>query len=93
MSRYSNVVISDDNYDDEYEKICDMMNIPYGSMHNFVETLSDRFMEQDSDYGNFKEWIDSSVEPNFAIDCSSPIVNAKIAFEFSNGFMIFYKWD
>lgn len=82
MSR-KNIIITDDNFDEEFEKICEEKGYPYGCGVEFVSALPEGFTKSDD------VWTKSIIEPNIAIDCSSAIENYQIAFQFANGFMIF----
>lgn len=88
------IVITDDNYDEEWEKLCDAHGWSYGRGNEFIEELPKDFSEN-----NNKENCDDcdyakvSFEPNIAIDCASAIEHYWTAWQFKNGFMIVYDRD
>lgn len=83
MVNRENIIITDDNFDEEFERICDEKGYSYGCGVEFVESLPEGFTKSDN------ICVKVIIEPNIAIDCSSAIENYKIAFQFANGFMIF----
>lgn len=83
MINRENIIITDDNFDEEFEKICNENGYPYGCDVKFVDSLFKGFTKSDNKY------VKVIIEPNIAIDCSSAIENYQIAFRFANGFMIF----
>lgn len=92
MEDRKSITITDENYDYEFERICDEKGFSYGQSCEFVETLPEGFSKQQNDNGG-DEWVKFSVKPNIAIDCTSEIEEYWIAFEFANGFMIIYERD
>jgi len=90
--RYSNVVITDDNSDEEMEKLADQNGYKYNQFLGLYDTLSSNFTIQDNIHG-YEEWISTRVLPNHSIDCVAPIIESIIAYEFRNGFMLFGDRD
>lgn len=80
-----NIIITDDNFDEEFEKICDEKGYPYGCNVEFVDSLPVGFTKSEN------EWIKTIIKPNIAIDCNTAIEIYQIAFQFANGFMIFVE--
>lgn len=89
VMRYSNVIITDENFDEEMERLADQNNYNYSQCIGFAEKLSDDFIVQQNDNG-YEEWVCQKVYPDFSIDCVTPIIEAVVAYEFANGFMLFY---
>lgn len=89
VMRYSNVIITDENFDEEMERLADQNNYNYSQCIGFAEKLSDDFIVQQNDNG-YEEWVCQKVYPDFSIDCVAPIIEAVVAYEFANGFMLFY---
>jgi hypothetical protein len=90
--RYSDVILNDDNFDTELEKLSEIVGIHFNNYDNFVEKLDKKFKCQTHPLG-FEEWIDMRVLPNHSIDCVSPIIESGMAYEFGNGFIIFRERD
>lgn len=89
--RYSDKIITDDNYDVEMEKLADENGFGY-NQSDFVEILDRRFTKQENDQG-YEEWVKQVVKPNHSIDCASPIIESELAYEFANGFIVFGERD
>jgi hypothetical protein len=85
-SRYSNVIITDDNFDEELEKLCDVIDMPYGRYETFTEKLDDGFTKQKNEHG-FDEWIKSSIV-NRSAGISEATQTGQLAYEFGNGFVV-----
>ena len=83
-------VLTDENYDQEFERICDENGYFYGQNSEFVEKLPEGFCKQINDKG-CEEWCKTSVAPNLAIDASSAIKEYYMAYEFANGFIVIYE--
>lgn len=92
MKRYSDIYITDDNSDEEREKLCVLLGQPYsaGSFEEKNTILGDkRFEKEYSKQFDCEVLIAQVIRPNFAIDCVAPIIETTIAYEFANGFMVF----
>lgn len=89
--KYSNQIITDDNYDIEMERLADENGFGY-CQSTFVKKLSGKFNKQVNEHG-YEEWVCQTVKPNHCIDCLSPIIEADIAYEFGNGFIVFHYRD
>lgn len=96
-SNRKNIVITDENYDAEFEKICDANGYLYGTKSQFVTNLPDGFHQVNKDEDCTYDFYKSTILPNFAVDCVSAIENYCMAYEFKNGFMIIGEkssfWD
>ncbi len=92
MGRYSDIYITDDNQDEEREKLCDLLNEPYYA-GEFWETEifreDKRFKKTYSEEFDCEVWVAQVFLPDYSIDCVAPIVETAIAYEFANGFMVF----
>lgn len=92
MKRYSDLFITDDNFDENMEKLADENNFSYGQFVAFLEKLPNGFTKQDNK-NDYEEWVSVKTYPNHAIDCVAPIVESIVAYEFANGFMLFGEHD
>lgn len=86
--KYSDVVLTDDNFDDELEKLSEIVGIHFNNYDNFVESLDNKFMCQIHTLG-FEEWIICGAYPSIGSDCKQAYQREKLAYEFANGFIIF----
>ncbi len=85
--RYSNVILTDDNFDDELEKVCDFAKLDLGSYNSFVEKLPIGFKLQYND--NIEEWINNYGSfSSKSSDFQQAYQKGQLAYEFWNGFMI-----
>lgn len=91
-NKYSDLIIVDENEDENMEKLADENNFRYSQYLGFVKELPKNFEKQENRNG-YEEWIDCKVSPNHCINCVAPIVKTVIAYEFANGFMLFYERD
>ena len=88
------IVITDDNYDEEWERLCDAHNWTYGRDNKFLEELPKDFSKNtdkknDDDY----DYSKVSFEPNIALGSTSAIEHYQTAYAFKNGFMLVYDRD
>lgn len=83
---YFQVVLTDDNFDEELEKLCKYVGLPYSSYNSFAEKLDDDFSLQVNN--GVEEWIKSEVYPNKGSDFRQAYQVGQLAYEFSNGFII-----
>lgn len=65
--RYSHTFLSDDNFDEEVEKLADLVGISYTDYSCFAEKLDDTFRNQENGLG-FEEWIRSCTYPSMTDD-------------------------
>lgn len=86
------MIITDDNFDENMEKLADENGFQYNQFIKFLNELPKDFTKQDNKNG-YEEWISVKTYPNHSVDCVSPIVVSTFAFEFANGFMIFGERD
>lgn len=92
MSR-KDIIITDDNYDEEFEKICDARGCLYGIANEFFTELPAGFEKQSKEKEDDEDYCKVKIEPNIATDCSSAIENYELAYEFKNGFIIISERD
>lgn len=90
--KYSETILTDDNFDDELEKLLSTIG-NYGIEYDgFVDKLDDSFEKQENDLG-FEEWIKITKGLHMDISAmhagiSQACKEGKIAYEFGNGFII-----
>lgn len=88
--KYSNVILSDDNFDEELEKLCDSLKVPYDRYLDFVEKLDNTYSKQNNSLG-FEEWVNQKVKPHYnPMGNVYPHIYGKLAYEFANGFIVLY---
>lgn len=85
--RYSDTVLTDDNFDEEIEKLAELIGIPHTNYEGFVEKLGDSFTLQTGENTNSEEWIKSSTYPGN--DGMTAYQKGYLAYEFGNGFVVF----
>ena len=87
MRKYSNIEITDDNFDEEYEKLAELFDIR-GTFNSFVSELPFSFVKQDNN--GVEEWLSSSnLKNNFSSSINQCIHSCcMLAYEFKNGFLI-----
>lgn len=88
--KYSNLIITDDNFDENMEKLADENGFPYVSYLDFVEKLPENlnFTKQDNENG-YEEWISIKTIPNRSSRYVFYNQEQITAYEFANGFMLF----
>ncbi len=90
--KYSNVIITDDNSDNEMERLADQNGYTYNRFLEFVDSIGSGFNVQENKHG-YEEWVNQKVLPNHSINCVAPITEAVLAYEFGNGYMLFGDRD
>lgn len=85
--KYSNKILSDDNFDDEVEKLAEIIGIPHTNYDCFLEKLDNGFEVQNHDLG-FEEWINYQTIPGVGGGCLQAYQTGKLAYEFANGFIV-----
>lgn len=68
------------------------MDFSMDSLLNSSKIYQMIFIKQINKNG-YEEWISVKTYPNHSIDCASPIIICKFAYEFANGFMVFGERD
>lgn len=85
--QYSEVILTDENFDIELEKLSEIIGIHFNNYDNFIERLDDKFRCQKHPLG-FEEWITSGTYPSIGSDCSQAYQKGKLAYQFGNGFIV-----
>jgi len=85
--KYSNVILNDDNFDEEFEHLCEIVKLPYSSYENFIDKLPNHYTKQIHSNG-FDEWICCKTIPNKGSDFKQAYQVGTLAYEFKNGFII-----
>ena len=85
--KYSNKILTDDNFDEEIEKLSDIIGFHHDNFDDFVKTI-EGFEKQQHNNG-FDEFIKSKIIPNKASDFKQASQKGKAAYEFGNGFILF----
>lgn len=85
------IVITDDNYDEEWERLCDAHNWKYGRDNEFLEELPKDFSKNtDKKNDDNYDYSKVSFEPNVALGSTTAIEHYWTAYAFKNGFMLVY---
>lgn len=86
MRKYSDIDLTDDNFDEEYEKLIESFDIR-GTFNSFVKELPSSFVKQENN--GVEEWISSSnLKNDFSSSINQCIHSCMLAYEFKNGFLI-----
>ena len=87
--QYSTEILTDANFDEELEKLCDLIGRHHSSYDEFVSELPSEYKMQTHDLG-FEEWLLYSVKPgtNVKGDFTTVFQSGKLAYQFGNGFII-----
>lgn len=83
--KYSNVILTDDNFDTELEKLSEIIH--FNNYDSFVDKLDDKFKCQTHPLG-FEEWITYITYPSMGADCKQAYQKGELAYQFSNGFIV-----
>ena len=87
-NRRHNTGITDDNYDEEFEKLCDLIGQPYGVESIFIEELSDDFEYNDPCSDAECDYIRTYTSPNYPSNCLCTNMDCDLAYKFHNGYII-----
>ena len=94
--RYSDLVITDEIFDESMEKLAEETGFSHIQFLEFVKELSKGFTKQENENG-YEEWVSVKTYPNHCIDCVAATEVSVVAYEFANGFMLFGErgsmWD
>lgn len=83
---YRDVLLTDDNFDEELEKLCEFTGLDLGSYNSFVHKLDDDFSLQMNN--SKEEWIHHKTLSNKGSDFKQAIQKGQLAYEFRNGFIV-----
>ena len=94
MDSYSKVKITDDNMDNELERLCEIVGVNTRNYENTLNKLPEGFHKypcvgKDNENLGFSCWMKSKVVPNKGSDFSQAFEAGLIAFEFGNCFLVF----
>lgn len=85
--RYSNVILTDDNFDEELEKLCDFTGIPTDCYNSFVDNIEGFELQENN---KKEEWIKTYGSfPDKGSDYRQAHQRGQLAYEFGNGFIVF----
>jgi len=85
---YSEEIISDDNFDIEHEKLCDILGFSCGAECNFYNELPDGFRQQNADKETpFMTYVKAKFLPDKGSDFQQAIHAGEMAVKFGNGYM------
>ena len=87
--RYSKTVLTDENFDEEMEKLAEIIGIPFTRFNKFVKELDNSFAVR-THYLGFDEWACVRII-NQNPWTSEAYEDVYLAYEFGNGFMIFHS--
>lgn len=92
MKQYSQVIITDDNFDDEHEKLCEIIGVPHTNSFDVYDELPEGFTKQaatgrDDEPLGFAEHVKSKVVPNKGSDFSQAFQVGEVAYQFANLFI------
>jgi len=90
--KYSNVNITDDNFDEEYEKLTGLIGNLNSDEWEIYETLPKGFKEQESECEKrisrgFSEWVKSGGLGFDHTHQNQALCSGEVAFEFGNKFI------
>jgi hypothetical protein len=85
--KYSNEILTDNNFDKELETLCDTIGIHHNNYDNFVASLPDGYTKQIHTHG-FEEWVNGKTLPNKGSDFKQAYQVGQLAYEFGNGFIL-----
>jgi hypothetical protein len=85
--KYSNVNITDDNFDEEYEKLTDLIGDLNSDEWEIYDTLPKGFTGHKSKCGKFTEWVKSGGTRFDHTHQNQALCSGEVAFEFGNKFI------
>ena len=88
MKKYSDILINDDNFDEEYEKLLKYFNYnkELYTYEEFVDKLDNSFTKQNNN--GIEEWISYNISSDITHNFNQVIQSGYLAYEFGNGFLI-----
>jgi hypothetical protein len=93
LGAYSKTLLNDNNFDEELEKLCDIVGRSPRSYENTLHFLPDGFYEypfrgKDNKNLGFSVWINSKVMPNKGSDFAQAFDVGLEAFQFGDCFIL-----
>lgn len=93
LKAFSNVKLSDDNFNDECDKLCETLSLNYGAINGTVDSLPDGFLEYPATdmYGNNLEFavhINSRSSPNIGGSHLGPRISGTSAYQFGDCYVL-----
>lgn len=85
--KYSDTILTDDNFDEEIEKLASVIGIPFVNYEGFVDTLTPSVYTCQTHEKGFEEWIMCVTFPSASM--GEAYQKGFLAYEFGNGFVIF----
>ena len=90
--KYSNKIITDDNFDLEHEKLCEVIGIPHFNGVDVYDELPKGFSEQgatgrDGEELGFSEFVRGETTPNKGSDFQQAFELGEVAYQFGNLFI------
>ena len=90
--RYSNAIITDENFDLEHEKLCEIIGIPHFNETEVYDVLPLGFREQgaigaEGEELGFSEFVKGRTVPNKASDFRQAFEVGEVAYQFGNIFI------
>ena len=90
--KYSNEIITDDNFDLEHEKLCEVIGIPHFNGFEVYDELPRGFREQratgrDGEDLGFSEFVRGKIMPNKGSDFQQAFEVGEVAYQFGNMFI------
>ena len=86
--KYSNKILTDENFDEELEILSEKIGIHHNNYSGFIKNLDSTWSRQKNNLG-FCEYVKSETFPNVSGDCKQAINKGQLAYKFSNGFIVF----
>jgi hypothetical protein len=95
--KYSELELTDENFDEEYEKLTDLIGNLNSDEYDVYDALPEGFCKQESEFENrkkrgFDEWVRQGgtmpdTKGNIQGNVPQVFVSGEIAFEFKNKFL------
>jgi len=90
--KYSDAIITDDNFDLEHEKLCEIIGVPHFNDVEIYVKLPNGFREQeatgrDGKELGFKEFVRSKIVSNKGSDFQQAFEVGEVAYQFGNMFI------
>ena len=84
--KYSNVILTDDNFDEELENLCEFAKVSICDYNSFVVSIEGFKLQENNQK---EEWIKIHGSfPDKGSDFKQAYQRGQLAYEFGNGFII-----